>query len=196
MCLTALVTCSSTIAAGVTSARIQGSRGQTNQNTESTLPGAPMADTKFAKDAAAGGLAEVKLGQLAQEKGSSDAVKDFGKRMVDDRSKAGDHLKKVAAKNQIMLPSQLEAQYKTTYDKLSKLSGAAFDKADARDMVNDRTKDVADFKKEASNGKSDDIKNFASQMLPALEDHLKMAHEMLRTVLANSSASRSGGDSQ
>jgi putative membrane protein len=215
LCLTALVTCSSTVGAGVTSAPIQGmtppdynqgmsppdqsAQGQTKQSAKSTAPGAlmnSMADTKFAQDAAAGGLAEVRLGQLAQEKGSSDAVKNFGKRMFDDHSKAGDHLKEVAAKNHIMLPSELEAQHQTTYDKLSKLSGAAFDKAYARDMVNDHTKDIADFKKEASDGKNDDIKNLASQTLPTLEAHLKMAREMLRTVLANSSASYPGGDGQ
>src|SRR5262249_4257521 len=47
-----------------------------------------ISDKAFAKEAAAGGMAEVKLGQLAQDKGSSSAVKEFGKRMVDDHSKA------------------------------------------------------------------------------------------------------------
>ena len=201
--MTVLVTFSSVIGAGVASARVQGvtppdyskgmsppdesSQGPTNQDTKSTVPGAPMnsmADTKFAKDAAAGGMAEVKLGQLAQEKSSNDAVKNFAKRVVDDHSKAGEHLKEVAAKNNITLPSRLKAQDQTTYEKLSKLSGAAFDRAYARDMVNDHTKDVGDFRKEASNGKNDDIKNFASQTLPTLEDHLKMAREVLHTVSA------------
>lgn len=53
-------------------------------------------DEKFAAETAAGGMAEVKLGQLAEQKGSSASVKAFGRRMVTDHSKAGDELKKVA----------------------------------------------------------------------------------------------------
>src|ERR1035438_9283123 len=64
---------------------------QPAQSTHSTVN-----DTQFAKKAAQGGMAEVKMGQLAQEKGTSDAVKKFGQRMVDDHSKAGDDLKKAA----------------------------------------------------------------------------------------------------
>ena len=55
-------------------------------------------DTTFANKAAQGGMAEVKLGHLAKEKASSQAVKDFGQRMIDDHTKAGDELKDVAGK--------------------------------------------------------------------------------------------------
>jgi Domain of unknown function (DUF4142) len=45
-------------------------------------------DHEFAMKAASGGLAEVKLGHLAEERGMNPAVKEFGKRMVADHSKA------------------------------------------------------------------------------------------------------------
>src|SRR6202047_2989081 len=73
-----------------------------------------MGDAHFAKEAAQGGMAEVKLGQLAQEKGSSDTVKGFGKRMVDDHSKAGEKLKEVASRQNIPLPSDLSAKDQAT----------------------------------------------------------------------------------
>jgi putative membrane protein len=149
-----------------------------------------MADTHFAKEAAQGGMAEVKLGQLAQEKGSSDAVKSFGKRMVDDHSKAGDKLKEVAGKENITLPTDIGAKDQATYDRLAKLSGAAFDRAYAKDMVADHQADVAAFKKEANGGKNDLLKGFASETLPTLEDHLKEAREMMKAV-AGASASKS-----
>jgi putative membrane protein len=82
-------------------------------------------DAHFAKEAAQGGMAEVKLGQLAQEKGSNDSVKSFGKRMVDDHSKANDKLKEVASRESITLPNDLSAKDQATYDRLSKLNGAA-----------------------------------------------------------------------
>jgi putative membrane protein len=141
-----------------------------------------MSDAHFAKEAAQGGMAEVKLGQLAQEKGSNDTVKSFGKRMVDDHSKAGDKLKEVASRESITLPTDISAKDQATYDRLSKLNGAAFDRAYARNMVKDHETDVAAFQREANGGKDDSLKSFASETLPTLQDHLKQAKEMMKTV--------------
>jgi putative membrane protein len=119
------------------------------------------ADAHFAKEAAQGGMAEVKLGQVAQEKGSNDSVKSFGKRMVDDHPKAGDKLKEVASRESITLPTDLSAKDQATYDRLSKLNGAAFDRAYARDMVKDHETDVAAFQREANAGRNDSLKSRA-----------------------------------
>jgi putative membrane protein len=153
----------------------------------------PVSDTQFAKKAAQGGTAEVKMGQLAQEKGTSDSVKKFGKRMVEDHSKAGDELKKAAAQENITLPDDVSAKDKATYDALSKLSGAAFDRAYARDMVKDHEEDVADFNKEASGGQKPAIKDFASRTLPTLQDHLLQAKEMRQNVAASNPSSTKKG---
>ena len=144
-----------------------------------------VSDTQFAKKAAEGGMAEVKLGQLAQEKGTSDTVKKFGQRMVEDHTKAGDELKRAAAQDNITLPDTISAKDKATYDELSKLSGAAFDRAYARDMVKDHEEDIADFNKEANGGKNAAIKDFATKTLPTLQDHLKEAKEMRQNVSAS-----------
>jgi putative membrane protein len=145
-------------------------------------------DSTFVKKAASGGMAEVKLGQLAREKSSSSAVKDFGQRMQNDHSKANDQLKDVASKGHITLPSDLNKMDQATYDRLSKLSGTEFDRAYARDMVNDHEKDIAAFKNETRMGKNPDVQNFASQTLPTLEDHLKQAKAMEKSVNANQSS--------
>lgn len=135
-------------------------------------------DRHFVKKAAQGGMAEVELGKLATEKAQSDEVKKFGQRMVDDHSKANDQLKQLASSKGITLPSDLDAKDKSTKDRLSKLSGEQFDRAYMKDMVKDHTKDVAEFKKASSNAKDADIKSFASQTLPTLEDHLKEAQSI------------------
>ncbi len=151
-----------------------------------------MADAHFAKEAAAGGMAEVKMGQLAQEKGSNETVKSFGEKMVQDHSQANEKLKSVAGEQKIELPTTLSKQDQATYDRLSSLSGDAFDKAYARDMLNDHVKDIAAFKKEATGGKNEAVKNFASETLPTLETHLKMAHEMAQAVGVSTSAKHTG----
>ena len=149
-----------------------------------------MTDARFVKEAAQGGTAEVKLGQLAQEKGTNESVKNFGKRMADDHSKANDKLKEAASKESIPVPSDIGAKNQATYDRLSKLDGAAFDRAYASAMVKDHQADVAAFQKQANAGKNDSIKSFASETLPTLQDHLKEAKEMLKTVGASNTRAK------
>ena len=105
------------------------------------------ADTDFMNKAAQGGMAEVELGKLAASKGANADVKKFGQQMVDDHSKANSELKTVAASKSITLPTEVNAEQKAMMDKLSKLSGAAFDKEYVKGMVEDHEKDVADFEK-------------------------------------------------
>jgi len=136
-------------------------------------------EKQFMKKAAAGGEAEVELGQLATEKASNDDVKKFGQRMVDDHSKANQQLKELASSKGIDLPSGLNAKAKATKDRLSQLSGEQFDRAYMKDMVDDHTKDVAEFKHASKMAKDAEVKNFAAQTLPTLEDHLKQAQSIV-----------------
>lgn len=130
------------------------------------------ADTHFAMKAAQGGMAEVKMGQLAADKASSPDVKAFGQQMVDDHTKANDQLKSIAQEQGMTLPTDVNQKQQATYDRLSKLSGADFDRQYVKSMVMDHEEDVKDFRKEANSGKDEKIKSFASQTLPTLQGHL------------------------
>ena len=129
------------------------------------------ADSKFVRQAAVGGMAEVELGKLAAEKASTADVKQFGQRMVDDHSKANDELKALASRKSVTLPTAIDAASKATVDKLSKLSGDAFDHAYMRDMVKDHNKDVAEFRHVSTTATDADLKAWAAKTLPTLEDH-------------------------
>jgi putative membrane protein len=152
----------------------------------------PAADKAFVKKAAEGGMAEVQLGQLAADKASSNDVKDFGKMMVDDHSKANDQLKSVAQQKGITLPTDLSVKDKAEKDRLSKLSGEQFDRVYMQHMVKDHMKDVSEFKKESTMAKDDDIKNFAAQTLPTLQTHLDKAKSIAGTTGATSGKSGMG----
>lgn len=136
-------------------------------------------DKKFVEEAAHGSMLEVELGKLAQQNGSSEKVKEFGKKMVEDHTKASEELKEAASKANIPLPDGEHAKkHKKMVDKLSKLQGAEFDKAYAKAMVKDHDEDVAAFQKQAENGQSPEIKAFAAKTLPVLQSHQQLAKDM------------------
>jgi putative membrane protein len=141
------------------------------------LAAAPAADSKFLKDAAAGGMAEVELGRLATEKATRSEVKEFGKMMVDDHSKANAELKSLAEKKGVTLPTAPKPEHKALEARLRKLSGAAFDDAYMSAMLRDHEKDVREFERESKSGGDADVKSWAGKTLPTLRHHLEAAKE-------------------
>lgn len=135
-------------------------------------------DKEFAKKAAAGGMAEVKMGRLAEANGSSANIKSFGQKMITDHSAANASLKTAAAKDNVALPDNPSPDEQQTIDKLSKLNGDAFDREYAKTMVKDHSKDVQLFRKEADSGKDPELKAFAQKTLPKLEEHLRLAKQL------------------
>jgi len=161
-------------------------------NKTATANAGAGSDRTFVMNAAKGGLAEVELGRLAADKGSSDDVKKFGQRMVTDHSKANDELKSLAQQKNITLPTAIDAKDKALHDRLAKLSGAAFDRAYMQHMLADHRKDVNEFKHESTMGKDPDVKAWASKTLPTLEDHLKLAQDTNKAVGTSGTATKTG----
>jgi putative membrane protein len=145
-------------------------------------------DKAFAMEAAQGGMAEVALGKLAADKASNADVKQFGQRVVDDHGKANDELKGWASQKGVTLPADLNAKHKATEARLSKLSGAAFDRAYMAEMVADHNKDVAAFQQASKTAKDADLKAWAAKTLPTLQDHQKMARELNTKVKGTAAA--------
>ena len=184
--------------AGATSGSTSGAstNGATSRGATSRSAGASSSsdslshgDRKFIEEAARGGMAEVQLGQLAAQKAQSSEVKQFGQKMVDDHGKANDQLKSIASSKNVTLPTDLDHAHKRDYDRLSKLSGAEFDREYMKHMVSDHKKDVSDFRKEAKSAKDSEVKSFASSTLPTLEQHLQMAQQADATVRSASRGS-------
>lgn len=143
--------------------------------------GVPARDRMFMMETAKGGMAEVMAGKLAARKGHSEQVKEFGQRMVDDHSKANDELKRLARSKGMALPSDI-GKHRAMIAKLSRLSGAAFDRFYVREMVKDHEMDVAAFRKEAKSGRDTEVKAWADQTLPTLEEHLRMIMHIHRRM--------------
>jgi putative membrane protein len=143
-----------------------------------TVLGFTSSDQKFIMEAAMGGMAEVELGRLAAERGSSDGVKQFGQRMVDDHSRANSELMQLTTARGVNVPASLDTKHQALMTRMSQLSGAAFDRAYAKEMVKDHQKDVSLFQKQATRGADGDLRAFAAKTLPTLQEHLRMAREL------------------
>jgi len=142
-------------------------------------------DMEFAKKAAGDGMAEVKLGELAQKQADNDQVKQFGQRMVDDHGKANDQLKSIAEKKGVELPQDLPAEAQKAYDELKSKSGQEFDQAYTDMMVEDHHKAIDLFQQEAKSGKDADLQKFAEETLPTLQEHLDLAEKAKEQVTAS-----------
>lgn len=147
-------------------------------NTSKTANGKNRQDQQFAMNAARGSMAEIQLGQLASQRAAGAEVKQFGQRMVDDHGKATADLKAAASQSGIALPTGLDPKHRSEINRLSKLSGEAFDQAYMRLMVAEHKKDVAEFQRQADSGSDPNLKQFAQSKLPTLQEHLKQAQEI------------------
>jgi putative membrane protein len=123
-------------------------------------------DKTFMKKAAKGGMMEVTMGQMAEQKAQKEDVKSFGKRMVTDHSKANDELKSIASKKGFELPNKEHAGKWTS------------DKAYIETMVKDHEKDLAEFKEEANSGSDPDVKKFADDTSKVIQEHLDLVKQI------------------
>jgi putative membrane protein len=135
------------------------------------------ADHKFAATAARGSTLEVTLGNLAQ-KSTTEAVKQFGQRMIDDHGKAGKQLTDIAVKKGATVPAGISDEQQKEVDHLSLLTGSQFDRAYVAFMVRAHKADLKAFKSAAQEVQDTDLKAFAANMVPIIQEHLSMAESL------------------
>jgi putative membrane protein len=132
----------------------------------------------FLKKAIEGNHAEIQMGQLAQQKGQSDSVKKFGQILSDDHSAANQKAVQAAKSMDVPAPSGPAAKQKADHEKMSKLTGAQFDREFAIHMIADHEKDIAEYKKEAK--RSDAAADYAKGQIDVLQKHLEIAKSLKR----------------
>jgi len=134
-------------------------------------------DAQFLMDAVRGDLAEVKLGELAQEKGQSEGVREFGEMLAEDHSKAGKKTADLAKELDVNTPDQPTAEQTQQHDALARLSGAEFDRQFAAAMVKGHQEDIAKYEEQAQLGDSK-VAELAEDLLPTLKQHLAAAQRL------------------
>ena len=137
-----------------------------------------MTPTDFLTQAAEGSMAEIQLASLALTRTQNPEVRTFAQQMIADHSKATDELKPIAAKKSATLPLELTSRHRSLSDKLTKMSGAEFDREYVNAMVEDHERDVQSFQAQAQAGTDAEVKEFAAKTLPTLQSHLQMVRDM------------------
>jgi len=135
-------------------------------------------DAEFAVEAADGGLMEVEVGKLAQNKAVHKEVKDFGAMMVADHTSANNELKSLAQTRNISLPAALSEDKQKKYNELNSKQANEFDRDYISFMVKDHKEDIEAFREQANEGKDTALRNWAASKLPTLEHHLAEAQRI------------------
>jgi len=144
---------------------------------QSTPQAASGADAKFATMVAQTDLAEIQVSNLALQKSNNDEVKKIAQKLIDDHTKTSTALKSIATSKGMTLPTETDPKHKALATKLEGQSGEKFDKDYISANVADHHKVVAAFQKEAQNGNDPEIKGFAAQFLPAIQEHTQMLEQ-------------------
>jgi putative membrane protein len=136
-------------------------------------------DAAFVRQAAAGGEAEIMMGQLAEKRGMNGATKSFAQMMIADHSKANDQLMQVTAPMGVQPDNTPSMSQSLIYQKLEAAPASKFDSMYARANVRGHKVMKALFKLEAASGQNVALKNYATQTLPVVEEHLVMAEKLV-----------------
>ncbi len=159
------------LAAGLSFVASVKAADETKMQSESKLS---ANDKKFVKKAYKGGLEQVELAKIANEKAKNEATKAVAERMITDHTKANEELLNIAKEEDLDLSK--------VHVKPANLSGPDFDKEYLTLLKTDHEKDIAMFEKEANDPETNedsDVRAFAKKMLPTLKEHLQMVEDAL-----------------
>jgi len=134
-------------------------------------------DTSFLKKALEGDNSEIALGQMAEQRGGSSGVRDFGRMLHDDHSAAKAKALPVARAHGVADTAEMAPEAKAEAKKLAGLSGVVFDREFARYMAADHKHDIADFEREVRKGDAATA-SLARETLPDLRKHLATAQQL------------------
>jgi putative membrane protein len=134
-------------------------------------------DADFLVKAAEINLKEIQLGQLAQQRGGSDHVRELGRMMEEAHSKSQSDLIALAQRKAITIPTTLTVDGRDAYEKLNKKSAEDFDLEYADMMVKEHKDAIDKFEKASLDAGDADIRNWASNSLPELRTHLQHSEQ-------------------
>lgn len=134
-------------------------------------------DPMFAREAAADNLFEIQAGQNVEQKAQNQQVKQLAQRLVQDHQRAQQQLEQAAQQDKIQLPTSLEDWQQAKLQHMEKHQGQQAEMNFAFGQVGDHTADILKYRYEAEHGQNAQLKQYAQQQIPILEEHLQLARQ-------------------
>lgn len=160
------------------------------------IQAADMQTSTFVNKAGQIHMTEAHLGKLAQDRASAEDIKNFGRQLETDHKAAYQRLTQVAEGKGLTVPKAIDAEHQKTIDRMTNLSGERFDREFRRHQVQDHQKAI-DFLRNAQQQLNDQqLKEYASALLPAFESHLQMARTLGTSQQGTQAAAHTGDVSQ
>lgn len=149
-------------------------------------------DMTFAEKAAISDMFEIQAGKLAQDQAKDNGVKQFGNHMVADHTKTSEAMKAMAQQKSMTLPTKLDSEHQQKLDQLRGQQGDQFDSAYLQGQIDAHQTAVTLFRTQAEKGQDADLKRFAEQTLPTLEQHLRQVRDLRPNVASTGAAAQQG----
>src|SRR5688572_5164444 len=151
---------------------------------EKAAAGTFASEAEFAAKAIESGMAEVKMGNLADRKATSPEVKRFGIQMVQDHTRANNLLIRITQKQKWTTPTEMDVEHQQAYSKLATVMSDEFDQGYIAQMVKDHEMAVAMFQQASAKVTDPELKSFVTSTLPSLKMHLGMARDLQKKIEA------------
>ena len=126
-----------------------------------------------------GDLFEIQGGNLAQQKATTQIVRDLGARLVKDHTKSLQEATDVARRLGIDVPDKPSPSQQWQLRAVAQFRGADFDRWYSDLEVQDHVQDIQEAQDEIDKGCNDQIKQLAEDDLPVLQQHLALARAAL-----------------
>jgi putative membrane protein len=160
-------------AQGAAAAPVAGATGQASPNangtesTEAFITGLTLND-----------LYQIEAGKIAEAKGQSQGVKDYGKWVVGDHTEMTNQMKHIFAATKTKIPTELGARGKRMIADLNAAAPEAFDKLYLSQQQTTQAAELTLLSAYAEGGESSDIKPAAAKAVPKIKAHLAKVHEL------------------
>ncbi len=163
-------------AAPADAAAAAGANGMTGA--ASPAPAATAAD--FVTAAGQSDMFEIAAAKIAQQKSKEAKVKAFAAKMIHDHTMTTDEVKKLVASGKVKAtpPTALDSKHQGMIDALNQADGKGFGKTYMDQQVQAHTDALSLFQAYASGGDNPDLKTFASDTAPKIQQHLDMAKQL------------------
>lgn len=145
-----------------------------------SLVGVAPSTQDFVTEAADSDMFEIQSSQLALQKVSDAATKDFADKMITDHSKTSADLKNLVQSGKVKadVPASLDSSHQSMLDKLKSLNGSDFETRYHEDQVKGHKEAVDLFSRYGKGGKNAELRAWAEGTLPTLQHHLSMAEDL------------------